>query len=53
MKDYQHQPLRKPSNWKEQEASLVMQIDRLFDDVFRQLGQIKEKLKEIEEAMEE
>ena len=48
MKNYQHPPLRKPKNWKDEEAALVMQLERLLDDIYRQLGQIKERLKELE-----
>lgn len=44
----QHEPLRVPQGWKDQNAQLVMQIDRLFDDVYRQLMLIKEKIKELE-----
>ena len=53
MKNYQHPPIRKPSGWTGQEASLVMQIEQLLDDIYRQLGQIKERLKKIEESGEE
>jgi ribosome-associated translation inhibitor RaiA len=45
----QHQPLRVPKGWTDQAASLVMQIDSLFDDIYRQIALLKEKLKEIEE----
>jgi hypothetical protein len=52
-KTIQHQPLRVPQGWKDQSASLVMQIDRLFDDIYRQIALIQEKLKELEEPEEE
>ena len=48
MKNYQHPPLRKPKNWKDEEAALIVQLERLLDDIYRQLGQIKERLKELE-----
>lgn len=48
---YQHHPLRKPQGWKGQEASLVMQIERLFDDVYIQIGQIKETLKKLDDRI--
>lgn len=48
-KNYQHPPLRKPAGWTGQEATLVMQIEQLLDDIYRQLGQIKERLKQLEE----
>jgi hypothetical protein len=40
--------LRKPKNWKDEEAALIMQLERLLDDIYRQLVQIKERLKELE-----
>lgn len=49
----QHQPLRTPTGWTGQEASLVMQIDRLFDDIYQMIGKIQEKLKELEAEIEE
>ena len=45
----QHQPLRPPVGWKEQDRALVIQIDRLFDDVYRMIGQIREQIKELQE----
>lgn len=47
----QHQPLRTPAGWKDQEASLVIQIDRLLDEVYRMIGQIEKKLKEMDERV--
>lgn len=47
----QHQPLRTPNGWKEQEVSLVIQIDRLLDDVYKMLGNTEKKLKELEERV--
>jgi hypothetical protein len=49
----QHPPIRVPQGWKGQDSALVMQIDRLFDDVYRELTLLKEKIKELEEAQEE
>ena len=46
----QHEPLRIPQGWQGQNAQLVMQIERLFDDVYRQLQLIKKKLKELEDS---
>ena len=48
MKDYQHQPLRKPFGWTGQEASLVIQIERLFDDIYRSVGMLREKVNSID-----
>ena len=30
----QHQPLRVPNGWKDQERSLVIQLERLFEELF-------------------
>ena len=49
----QHQPLRKPKGWDGENASLVMQIDRLFDDLYRRISLLEEKIRELEEAEEE
>lgn len=44
MKNYQHQPLRKPNGWTGQDASLIVQLERLLDDIYKKLGKLKEKL---------
>ena len=49
----QHQPLRTPQGWTGQNAALVMQIDRLFDDVYKQITLLKEKIDELEADSEE
>ena len=49
----QHPPLRTPNDWKGQAASLVIQIERLFDDVYTQISQLKEKNKELEARISE
>jgi hypothetical protein len=45
----QHQPLRVPKGWKDQDAALVMQIERLIEDIYLQISLLKEKIREIEE----
>ena len=49
----QHQPLRTPQGWNGQEASLVMQIEKLFNDVYRLISILQEKIKELEPDPEE
>ena len=39
---YQHEPLRVPQKWEDQERTLVYQIDRLFDEVFNKLAVIRD-----------
>ena len=34
----QHEPLRVPAGWKDQDRALVIQIDRILDDVYKRLG---------------
>lgn len=38
----QHEPLRVPQGWNDQSRALVMQIDRLLDDVYTKLGKIQQ-----------
>ena len=44
----QHQPLRKPQKWDGESASMVMQIDRTFDDLYRQITLLKERVEKLE-----
>ena len=44
----QHQPLRTPQGWNGQETALVMQIENLFNDVYRLISILQEKIKELE-----
>ena len=46
----QHPPLRKPPKWDAESGSLVMQIDRVFDDVYREIALLKKRVKELESA---
>lgn len=48
MEKKQHQPLRTPNGWSQQEKSLVNQIDLLFDDIYRMIGKLEERLKALE-----
>lgn len=48
MKNYQHQPLRKPEGWTGQDAALVIQLERQLDDIYRKLGALKEKIGDVE-----
>lgn len=49
----QHPPLRKPDRWTGQEASLLMQIERLFSDIYVQLSLLTEKVRDLEARVEE
>lgn len=37
----QHEPLRVPSNWTQQERAMVAQLEELFDDIYRRFNRIK------------
>lgn len=45
----QHEPLRVPNNWKEQDRALVIQLERILDDIYHKLGEIEKRLKALEE----
>lgn len=38
---HQHEPLRIPSGWTEQERRLVAQLEELFDDLYRRFNRIR------------
>ena len=44
----QHPPIRKPRNWEGDNASLVYQIEQLFDDVYRRLSVLQDRVKALE-----
>ena len=37
----QHQPLRVPSGWDRQEKALIVQLDEVFDDIYRRFGRLR------------
>jgi hypothetical protein len=37
----QHQPLRVPVGWDKQEKALVVQLDELFDDIYKRFGRLR------------
>ena len=46
----QHEALRVPERWREQERSFVMQLDRILDEIYAMLGNVDKRLKEIEKS---
>lgn len=36
----QHQPLRVPEGWDKQERSLIIQLEEIFDDIYRKFGRL-------------
>lgn len=49
----QHEPLRVPSHWKDQDRSFVLQLDRILDDIYAIIGRLEEKIRELSEDEEE
>ena len=45
MSDYstiqQYQPLRVPQGWERQEKALIVQLEEIFDDIYRRFGRLK------------
>ena len=37
----QHQPLRTPAGWDKQEKALIVQLDEIFDDIYRRFGRLR------------
>lgn len=37
----QHQPLRVPQGWGQQEKAFVVQLDEIFDDIYRRYGRLR------------
>jgi len=37
----QHEPLRVPSNWSGQEKKLIVQLEEIFDDIYRRFGRLR------------
>ena len=37
----QHQPLRIPNGWSGQEKQLIVQLDEVFDDIYKRFGRLK------------
>lgn len=44
----QHEPLRVPDRWHGQDRTLVVQLERMLDEIYRELG----KIRELSEALE-
>ena len=37
----QHQPLRTPAGWEQQEKAFVVQLDEIFDDIYKRFGRLR------------
>lgn len=45
----QHEPLRVPERWQGHERSFVIQLERLLDEIYAQLGNLEKRIKALEE----
>jgi len=50
---YQHEPVNPPAKWAADERRFAFLIDKLFDQVYRKLGEYNERLKAIEDKIAE
>lgn len=44
----QHEQIRVPAGWTGQSRDLVIQLNRVLDDIYRQLGLIEQRLNQLE-----
>ena len=49
----QHEPVRVPQGWTEQERGLVIQLNRMLDEVYALLGTLQKKVEELQPEEEE
>lgn len=48
----QHEPLRVPERWSGQDRALVIQLERILDDIYAKLGNIDKEIKKLKEEEE-
>ena len=44
-----HAPVRVPVGWKDQNKALVIQINSLFDDLYRKIAMLQNEINEMRE----
>ena len=49
----QHEQLRVPAGWTWQSRDFVIQLSRILDDIYIQLGKIEQRLNDLESEEEE
>lgn len=49
----QHEALRVPERWKDQERSFVMQLDRMLDEIYAALGRIEKQISDVKKQIAE
>ena len=50
-KSRQHQPLRVPNGWTDQEKAFVIQIERLLEEIYVLIDRDHEEINEIKSAL--
>lgn len=45
----QHEPIRVPERWTGQERMLIIQLERLMDEIYARLGDLEKRIKALEE----
>ena len=48
----QHEPLRIPNNWTDQDRAFVVQLNRMLDEIYSLIGKLELQVKELREDME-
>lgn len=43
----QHEPLRTPERWGQQERSLVIQLERVIDDLYRNIALLRREVESL------
>ena len=47
----QHPPLIAPAGWNQSEQQFARQTDNLFDDAYRLIGNLEQKIKDMENRL--
>ena len=47
-----HVPVRVPAGWTDQNKAMVIQINSLFDDLYRKIAELQKEVKELKETDE-
>ena len=52
-KTYQHQRLRVPRGWADQEKALIIQLEQLLDDIYERIGRNRTDIDSLLAAQDE
>ena len=48
-----HMPVRVPQGWKDQNRAMIIQINDLFDDLYRKINDLKKEIEKLKEEGED